>query len=89
MEITPNDINAKDDADQIGLFYRGIRYKDTKKMYGMPLRYVLCNMCKDQFSGTFEEHSVEPVQHARQDPGWALIAKIISSCGSARFFLFT
>ena len=53
------------------LFHSGIRTQTTDATYTTILRIVLCAICEDVLSGTFEERARELVGRARKDPTWA------------------
>ena len=72
MKITSDDIDAIDNASPLELFYQGIRTESTKISYEIPLKHILCNVCEDLLSGTFEERAAELVERAKTDPDWVL-----------------
>ena len=70
MRLSFEDVKSVGNADPLVLFHQGNRSPDTDKMYTHMLKRVLCKICEDMLSGTFEERVSEFVRRSRADPEW-------------------
>ncbi len=71
VKLSRGDIKSTGESDPLDLFHSGIRTQTTDATYTAILRIVLCSICEDVLSGTFEERARELVGRARKDPTWA------------------
>ena len=71
VKLSRGDIKSTGESDPLDLFHSGIRTQTTDATYTTILRIVLCAVCRDVLSGTFEERARELVGRARKDPAWA------------------
>ena len=69
--MSRSDVKPTGESDPLDLFHSGIRTQTTDATYTAILRIVLCAICEDVLSGTFEERARELVERARKDPVWA------------------
>ena len=69
--MSRGDVKSTGESDPLDLFHSGIQTQTTDATYTTILRIVLCAICEDVLSGTFEERARELVGRARKDPTWA------------------
>lgn len=70
MKLSLEDVKPVAESDPLVLFHQGNKSPETDKMYTHMLKRVLCVICEDMLSGTFEERAAEFVRHSRENPVW-------------------
>lgn len=70
MKLSLKDVKSVGNADPLVLFHQGNRSLETDRTYTHMLQRVLCKICEDMLSGTFEERVSEFVRRSRADPEW-------------------
>ena len=70
MKLSLEDVKPMAESDPLVLFHQGNKSPETDKMYTHMLKRVLCVICEDMLSGTFEERAAEFVRRSREDPAW-------------------
>lgn len=68
MKLRLEEFKRTEEKSVIQLFLDGIKAEETKDYYTRRLRYLLCGVFEEIFSGSFEERSQELVDKARRDP---------------------
>ena len=61
VKLSRGDVKSTGESDPLDLFHSGIRTQTTDATYTTILRIVLCAICEDVLSGTFEERARELV----------------------------
>lgn len=68
MKLRLEEFKRTEEKPAVQLFLDGIKAEETKDYYTRRLRYLLCGVFEEIFSGSFEERAQELVEKARKDP---------------------
>lgn len=70
IKLSSDDIMSAGKPNPLDLFHSGIKTHATDETYTKILKIVLCTVCEDVLSGTFEERACGLVERARMNPMW-------------------
>lgn len=82
MKLRLEEFKRTEEKSAIQLFLDGIKAEETKNYYIRRLRYLLCGVFEEIFSGSFEERAKELVVRAREDPKFVvdLMLNLLELC---------
>lgn len=82
MKLKLEEFKRTEEKPAMQLFYDGIKAEQTKNYYARRLRYLLCGVFEEIFSGSLEERAKQLVETTRKDPRFTvdLMLNFLSLC---------